>query len=96
MREQMKASPVINQALSSGSLKILAIYPDKDIEVWKKYKDEIPSTWINGYDRSLSVREKQIYDLKAIPCLYLLDSAKTVLIKDAAFATVNQYLTQYP
>jgi hypothetical protein len=96
LREQMKSSPVLTQSISSGNLKILAIYPDQDLEVWRKYKDEIPSTWINGYDRSLSVREKQIYDLKAIPTLYLLDSNKNVIMKDATFEAVNQYIAQNP
>ena len=96
VREQIKNSPAITQAISTGNLKVLAVYPDKDIEMWKKYREEIPSTWINGYDRSLSVREKQTYDLKAIPCLYLLDSTKTVILKDAAFTAVNQFFTQNP
>ena len=34
-------------------------------------------------DRGCVVREKSLYDLHAIPALYLLDSRKRVLVKDS-------------
>ncbi len=39
--------------------------------------------WINGYDKELTVLERELYDLKAMPTLYLLDKDKKVLLKDA-------------
>jgi hypothetical protein len=38
------------------------------------------------------VKDKEIYDLKAIPSLYLLDRQKNVLLKDARFEQVEVYL----
>lgn len=35
---------------------------------------------------------KNLYDLKAIPTLYLLDKDKKVLLKDATVAQIDQYL----
>ena len=32
-----------------------------------------------------------LYDLKAMPSLYLLDGKKTVLLKDAAFEEIRRF-----
>ena len=37
----------------------------------------------NGYDPDYAIRTDRLYDVRAIPSLYLLDSEKTVLMKDA-------------
>ena len=37
-------------------------------------------------------KEQQLYDLKAIPTLYLLNKDKTVLLKDAPAQTIEEYL----
>ena len=95
-RSQLISSAVVTAAISSGKLKVLAIYPDENIETWKKYIEEIPSSWINGYDKSLSVRNQEIYDLKAIPTLYLLDKDKNVILKDAPTGLIHKYLEDNP
>jgi hypothetical protein len=42
----------------------------------------MPSRWINGYDDALTITSERLYNLNAIPSLYLLDGDKRVLIKD--------------
>jgi len=88
----MKLSPVISMAISNGLLKILAFYPDKNLDLWKNHLNEIPGTWINGYDKSDVVINKQLYDLKAMPTLYLLDKDKKVILKDASIEVIEDYL----
>lgn len=78
----LNEDPAMKQLFDSGKLKILALYPDKDIAGWDKYKADIPSAWINAYDRNQTINSKKLYDLKAIPSLYLLDKDKKVLEKD--------------
>lgn len=68
-------------------MKVLVVYPDEDVAGWRAHKDDFPAAWINAYDKSLTLRGKGLYDLKAIPTLYLLDEGKKVLIKD--FFSVN-------
>jgi len=86
-------SAVINDLLNKGQLKLLAFYPDKDLSVWNRHQADYPSSWINGRDsKGEMVKGKEIYDLKAIPSLYLLDSQKNVLLKDARFEQVEIYL----
>ena len=83
VREEICASDLLTNYISSGRLKVLAIYPDQDLDEWLRYRSEMPSAWINGYDRECVMRTDGTYNLAAIPSLYLLDSGKTVLIKDA-------------
>ena len=82
VREGICSSGILTRAISSGRLKVLAIYPDEDLAEWHKYRNEMPDGWINGYDRECVMRSKGTYNLAAIPSLYLLDKDKTVLIKD--------------
>ncbi|WP_298064200.1 DUF5106 domain-containing protein [uncultured Rikenella sp.] len=80
--QQLSGSSVIDNQQKSGRLKIVAIYPDKDLGAWRKHLKETPETWINGYDAELAIRRQELYDLRAIPSLYLLDRDKKVLLKD--------------
>lgn len=84
VREEICASDLLSRYIASGRLKVLAIYPDQDLDEWLRYRSEMPREWINGYDRECVMRSQGTYNLTAIPSLYLLDSDKTVLIKDGA------------
>ncbi|MDR0940279.1 MAG: DUF5106 domain-containing protein [Mediterranea sp.] len=84
----LKRGARINQLLAEKKLTILSLYTDEELDNWRKYQYEFPKEWINAYDKSLTIRDKELYDLRAIPTLYLLDKNKTVLLKDAAAAQV--------
>jgi len=88
----LKESTVINWQISSGNLLLLSVYPDDDLEEWKKEIPQVPSTWLNAYDKGTEILKRGLYDLKAIPTLYLLDSRKYVILKDADFQKVEYYL----
>ncbi|MDR1714882.1 MAG: DUF5106 domain-containing protein [Prevotella sp.] len=88
----LRESPLINSWLSSGKLDILALYTDNNIPLWRKYLPQIPHSWINGYNSEHAVREQQLYDLRAIPSLYLLDKEKRVLLKDEDVRMVEEYV----
>ncbi len=47
----------------------------------------MPEGWTVGTDRE-AVKTGALYDLKAMPSLYLLDGKKTVLLKDAAYEKI--------
>lgn len=91
-KEALKNSPIINQLLSQKKLTVLSVYPDEELDEWRKHLNEFPKEWINGYDKKFVIKEQQLYDLKAIPTLYLLNKDKTVLLKDATAEAVEQYL----
>lgn len=89
---QLTVSPVITDLIKSKRLKILALYPDEDLEAWKKHIPDVPASWVNAYDSSISLKNDEIYDLKAIPTLYLLDKEKKVILKDITFNQLDQFL----
>ena len=93
--EGLKNAPIINQLLQEKKLILLSIYPDEELDEWKKHLSEFPNEWINGYDKKFTIKEEQVYDLKAIPTLYLLDKDKTVLLKDATAPAIEAYLMQH-
>ena len=76
--------------IARGKVKVLAVYPDEDMKAWRDYLPHFPSAWINAYDADLKIKSAELYDLKAIPTLYLLDSNKTVMLRDAP---VSSYRT---
>ena len=90
---QLKQLPSINRMCDKGELSILSFYPDEDLEEWKKHYNDFPIKWINSYDSNQTFQKQGLYDLKAIPTLYLLDSTKRVLLKDATPQLIEQYLS---
>ncbi len=91
----MKNSLVLNSMQSQKRLQILAVYPDEELDEWEKHRNDFPAEWINGYDKTLTMREKNLYDLRAIPSLYLLDKDKKVILKDADLNQITYYLRAY-
>ena len=93
VREEMSSMPLLSEMVNSGKVKVLALYPDEDLTAWQNYRNNMPATWINAYDKDQTLRKENIYDLKAIPTLYLLSHDKSVLIKDALSPQqIEQYL----
>ncbi|MDR1983417.1 MAG: DUF5106 domain-containing protein [Prevotellaceae bacterium] len=90
--ERIQNSQLIQQLIKEKLLTVLAVYPDEDLTEWKKYQTQIPKNWINAYDKKLMIRSNEIYDLRAIPTLYLLDKDKNVLLKDTFVESVEKYL----
>lgn len=75
-------------------LVFLSVYPDPDLDVWRKSLKEQPSSWINAYDDGEIIRKERLYDLRAIPTFYLLDKDKNVIFKDVPFRVILSYLNQ--
>ncbi|RHR55856.1 DUF5106 domain-containing protein [uncultured Parabacteroides sp.] len=92
--DQLAASPIVNGWIKNNKLKILAVYPDEDLDAWRNHISYMPASWINSYDSTVSLKNDEIYDLKAIPTLYLLDKDKKVILKDVTFNQIENYLQQ--
>ncbi|MFI3331048.1 MAG: DUF5106 domain-containing protein [Rikenellaceae bacterium] len=85
-------SAELQKRIANGTLKVLAIFADASQDEWRSYAHTIPQNFINGYDKSQKINSEMLYDLKAIPCLYLLDKDKKILLKDAEIQHIEQYL----
>jgi hypothetical protein len=84
----LKSSLTISNAIANGRLKVLCIYTDKDLKVWTRHLNEYPTQWLHGRDQNENLYKNALYDLRAIPTIYLLDQNKTVLLKDCTSVDV--------
>ena len=73
-------------------LVFLSVFPDPELEVWRRMLPEQPKEWICTYDDGQVITKERLYDLRAIPTFYLLDREKRVLLKDAPFRIIEAYL----
>lgn len=88
---QMAADGRLAAAVRNGRLSVLAVYTEGNEAAWRKSLPDMPEGWMVGTDRE-AVKNRALYDLKAMPSLYLLDGKKTVLLKDARFENVMELL----
>ena len=75
-------------------MQVLNIYIDEDIEAWRSYMPIYPENWYNGFDPDLVIRGENLYNVRAIPSLYLLDRDKTVIMKDAPEMRLFDFLSR--
>lgn len=95
---QLNSSKPLNDALAMNTtsrtmLAILNLYPDEDITAWFSYLPQMPARWINAYDKEMEITRKKLYDIKAIPTLYLLDKEKKVILKDTSIEAIESFFS---
>ena len=78
----LKASETIGKLCEKGGLVPMLVYTEGNREVWDKYRKDAPKGWMNCFDSSESVRTGRLYELRAMPSMYLLDGDKNVILKD--------------
>ena len=89
--QQMIQNRYLNSLSENGLLTVLAVYTEGNKDVWKQSLQEMPDSWIVGEDRQ-TIKDNALYDLKAMPSMYLLNKKKEVLLKDASYAQLMQVL----
>ena len=67
---------------SSPAISVLAIYPYSDSEMWKTKTSRMPATWTEGYSPDGQITTDDIYYIKSVPSVYLLDEEKRVVLKN--------------
>ncbi len=90
VKERLTSSQTVNGLLVSGRLKLLSVCVEGKTAMWEKAA--FPARWIDGYDEGQGLTREQVYDLKAMPTLYLLDAEKKVILKDAPVEEVEAWL----
>lgn len=81
--DEISSRPYIDDLIEAGHLAVVNVYIDGEVDKWKEYEPNYPDNWINGYDPVGAINEGELYYVRAIPSLYLLDSQKRVMLKDA-------------
>lgn len=91
--EQVRQSAIINDCIRRKELTVLAIYTEGNRELWETTKADMPLTWKVGCDID-SIVDRELYSIPAMPVMYLLDSDRRVLLKDAFLPDIEQRLTE--
>ncbi len=90
VKERLSYSPHIKKLVDSKQLKILSVCVEGRTPAWEAA--DYPQKWINCYDKEKSLTTERVYDLKAMPTLYLLDSGRKVLLKDTSVGKLTDRL----
>lgn len=70
-------------------VQVVAVYIDDEVEAWQKA--QYPSAWLSVY--APEIDKQDLYDIKALPTLYLLNTRKLVLLKDVRLEEVINHLS---
>lgn len=82
----------MNRLLESGRLKLLSVCVEGKTAAWERAT--FPVRWVDGYDAGRRLTFEQVYDLKAMPTLYLLNIGKRVILKDASAERIEAWLSE--
>lgn len=93
-RYRLTQSRITSYLQRAGGVTVLAVYPSGDTEMWNKHKSDIPAGWINARDASGRLKAENLYDLRAMPRIYLLDDKKQVLLKNTTAEIIESYLAE--
>jgi thioredoxin-related protein len=96
--QQLNISDAINNVLDLNSstrtmLTIISLYTDENIDLWLGHLPKMPQNWIHGYDKGMTITQKKLYDIRAIPTLYLFDKEKNVVLKDTSIEAIENFFT---
>lgn len=91
--EVLNTSSVVKGAVEKG-LKVLCIYTEDDKDEWLNKLDMIPTFATVGHNADGTIWRESLYDLRAMPTLYLLDKDKTVILKDVFPEELENYLSK--
>ncbi len=77
-KARLSADYNLNELVSKGLVKIVALYPGKPTEAWQKEASSYPDNWTVGACDEVDT----YFDLTSRPCIYYLDARRKVLGKD--------------
>lgn len=93
--QALKDEEKISEMISSRRLAVANIYIDEDLAGWKDYMPIYPKEWYNGFDHEMKIRTDNLYNVRAIPSLYILDRDKRIIMKDAPETKAIEFLLMY-
>ena len=91
----LSENPVINRNIGNKQLSVLAIDPGNNKESWKKTESKFPDSWTVGLNDG-DIEEEDIFILRALPSIYLLDRNKKIIGKDIRPQRIVDFLKPKP
>ncbi len=80
--QSLVASPDVKSRIKSGAMKILAVYFEGEEAMLPQVRQIIPDGWVSAYTPGNVIEEQELYAIRRLPTLYLIDSKGTVKGKD--------------
>lgn len=90
--DELRESSLLKELIQNKQLTILTLYPYENIQEWKNHQDSYDTGWINGFDATQELLEKEAYILRSSSSFYLLDTDKKVILKDTNIKAVEKQL----
>lgn len=97
IKNEIENSETLKEVFSRNSfsrsmLTVLTVYPDDDIDLWRKSLPEMPQkNWLHTYDNGMIITHKRVYDIKTIPTMHFLNRNKKILLKDTSVEEIESY-----
>lgn len=89
--EFINTSAIVKKAVEKG-LRVLCMYTEDDEAQWRNKLNIIPDFATAGFNADRAIWNESLYNLRALPTIYLLDKDKTVILKDASPQDIENYL----
>jgi len=94
-REKMKNIENLYNAITSGKVKVITIYFEKDETLWRNYlATKAYKNWMHGWNYDFKISEERLYDIRIIPTTMVLDKNKTIIEKDIFPNELEEWLKQ--
>lgn len=93
VRGKLAENAEVNQAIASGKLKLVTIYFEQDEDLWRRYlANKANPSYLHGWNQDHQIEEQNLYDLRIIPYMFLLDKDKRIIKKDILYNEISNYL----
>ncbi len=95
--KEINDSEILNKVFAHNSfnrnmLTVLSIYPGSNVELWRNELASMPEkNWVHAYDNGMLLTKKRVYDIQAIPTIYLLDENKRIILKDTSLEEIETF-----
>ena len=89
IKEAVVESDILRRYMDNGRLKVLSVCVEGKTAGWKNLP--APAGWIDGCDTDRRLIEEDLYDLRNLPAVYLLDVNKRILLKNATIQRLEHF-----
>ena len=94
VRALLAKNAELNQAIASGRLTVVTLYFGKNETAWHRYlQSEANPKYLHGWDYLGEIEAGDLFDLRAIPVIFLLDNDKRVIRKNIAHFEISDWLS---
>ena len=80
VKARLDTCSVIERMVHDGRLAVIAVYTLDDEKAWRS--TTYPAYMVNGWNKSQSIDNDELYVLPSMPLFYLLDADKKVVLKN--------------